>query len=286
MMGGVPVFTLGMTEQNDRCLLFDFFEQIKQWATSYTVHIRSLNAVQVHGLAAHPTIAASMGKPSQLMMLVTEKDMLIAMVASVISRHMWKHALDEHSLYASEHPQAEICEELAWQWSCIHETAFDAKYDLLLSQQEIYSSIKNAPDHKSWRSSCAERLTSRLISDLSGLLATNLSPQALSERDHTLSELYIKGYRIGFRLRMAPSSWSFKWPSPGQEFDASAMVNETRMLYGDLLRTMRVVMNEPHAHEVRFAVSPTVVKSDYAGGEEKKVVVHHAMVHTTRKGWI
>jgi hypothetical protein len=33
-MGGKPVYTLDMNPQEDQCLLFDFFSQIKAWATA------------------------------------------------------------------------------------------------------------------------------------------------------------------------------------------------------------------------------------------------------------
>ena len=285
MMGYKPVFTMGIDPQNDRGLLYDFFEHIKQWAATYTVHIRSLNAEQVHNLATHSTIAGSVGKPSQLMMLVTEKDMLIAMVMGVISRHMWTYGLDEHSIYASGHPQAEICEELAWKWTVIPFDDHQAKHDLLLAQQQIYTTIKNARDHKKWRVACAERLTTKLLSDLTGLLATNLSPAMLEERDHILSELTVKAIRIGFRLRMAATKWQFQWPSAGTEFNPGTMVNESRTLYGDVMRTMGQVMRDPRAHEVLFAVSPTVTKSNFSEGSEQRVVVHNALVHITRKGY-
>ncbi|KAF1844211.1 uncharacterized protein K460DRAFT_408511 [Cucurbitaria berberidis CBS 394.84] len=285
MMGNKPVFTVGMGPQNDRCLLFDFFEHIKQWAAAYTVHIKSLNAEQVHNLSAHLALAGSLGKPSQLMVLVTEQDMLIAMVASVVCRHMWTYALDEHSIYASGHPQADICEELAWKWTTIPLDNHEAKHDLLLAQQEIYTAIKNAPDHKTWRAACAERLTTKLLSDLNGLLATSLFPAALTDRNHTLSELYVKGYRIGFRLRMAATKWQFQWPSPGAEFNPGTMVNESRMLYGNVLRTMGEVMKDPRAHEVLFAVSPTVTRSEFSAGHEQRAVVHNALVHITHKGY-
>ncbi|KAH9870084.1 hypothetical protein J1614_007006 [Plenodomus biglobosus] len=284
MMGGKPVFTMGMKEQDDRCLFFDFFQQIKQWATNYTVHLRSLNAEQIHGLATHAAIAGPLGEPSKLAMLVTEKDMLNAMVASIICRHVVTYALDEHSLRASGHPQADACEELVYRWTLLGANDHAAKHDLLLSQQQIYTTIKEAPDHRAWRAATASRLAFALLSSLSGLLATNLAPSALTERNHILTELYVKGYRIGFRLRMSASRWSFQWPMAGAEFEPTAMVNENRTLYGDILRTMTAVMNEPQAHEVRFAVSPTVARSDFGSGEEKRVVAHHAMVHITRKG--
>lgn len=286
IMGGKPVYTVGMKEQDDRCLFFDYFEHIKKWAAMYTVHIRSLNAEQVHNLAAHPAIAEVLGKSSQLMMLVTEKDMLIAMVTSVVSNRLWTHALDEHSLYASGHPQAQVCEELVHQWTRIGAHDHQAKLDLLAFQEQIYTSIKSAPDHNTWRTSRAESLSTQLLSDLDGLLATNISLKSLTERNHVLSELYIKGYRIGFRLRMTASKWQFQWPSSGTEFDPDAMVNENRMLYGDVMRTMGAVMHEPQMHEVRFAMSPTTTRSDFSVGGETRVVVHHAMVHITRTGWI
>ncbi|KAF2849179.1 hypothetical protein T440DRAFT_490712 [Plenodomus tracheiphilus IPT5] len=286
MMGGKPVFTMGMKEQDDRCLFFDFFEQIKQWAATYTVHLRSLNAEQIHGLATHPAIAGPLGEPSKLTMLVTEKDMITAMVASIICRHVVTHALDEHSLRASGHPQADTYEALLYRWTLLPSNDDHAKHTFLLSQQQIYTAIKDAPNHRDWRAATASHLAFTALSSLSGLLATNLAPTALTERNHTLTELYVKGYRIGFRLRMSASWWSFQWPLSGVEFEPAAMVNENRLLYGDVLRTMTAVMQEPGAHEVRFAVSPTVARSVFGDGGEERVVAHHAMVHITRRGCV
>ncbi|KAI8932876.1 hypothetical protein NX059_010356 [Plenodomus lindquistii] len=286
MMGGKPVFTVGMKEQDDRCLFFDFFEQIKQWASNYTVDLRSLNAEQIHGLASHHLLAGPLGDPSNLTMLITEKDMLTTMVTSIISRHIVQHALDEHSLLLSNHPQAPACEQLAYHWSLLPATAHTSKHNLLLTQQHLYTTIKDDPNHRAWRAATSSHLAFTLLTSLSSLLATNLAPAAQKERNHTLTELYVKGYRIGFRLRMAPHRWSFAWPASGAEFNPFAMVNENRLLYGEILRTMTAVMQEPGVHEVRFAVSPTVARSGFAGGREERVLVHHAMVNITRKGCV
>ncbi|KAH9872427.1 hypothetical protein IAQ61_005262 [Plenodomus lingam] len=283
-MGGKPVFTMGMKEQDDRCLLFDFFQQIKHWATDYTVHLKSLDAEHIHGLANRPAIAGGLGESSKLSMLVTENDMLSAMIASIICRHIVTHAMDEHALHASGHPRSDTCEALAYRWSLLGANDYAAKQNLLLSQQQIYTKIKEDPNHRSWRAATASRLVFALISSLSGLLTTSLRPATLIERNHILTEIYIKGYRIGFRLRMAASRWSFQWPLSSAEFDPTAMVNESRLLYGDILRTMTAVMSDPRAHEVRFAVSPTVARSDFGKGGENRVVAHHAMVHITPKG--
>ena len=63
------------------------------------------------------------------------------------------------------------------------------------------------------------------------------------------------------------------------------MVNESRMLYGDVLRTVQVVMGQQEGHDVRFAVSPTIMRWEYeSGGGGKEGVVHNAMMHIARRG--
>jgi hypothetical protein len=44
MMGGKPIYTMGMNPQEDRCLLFDFFEQIR--SMGYRVHGSHLLAIR------------------------------------------------------------------------------------------------------------------------------------------------------------------------------------------------------------------------------------------------
>lgn len=285
MTNGVPVFTIGMNPQGDRSLINDFFDHIKNWATRYTVHIKSLRADRLGDLVAHPVIAANFGEPAQLLMLLTEKDILVAMIAGIISRNMHMYTMGEHFIHASGHSLSNVCEDLALRWTAseLDFNAQEAQHDLLQQQQRLYTAIKNSPDHKAWRSSRAEALTRKLITDLDGLLVTNLSPRALTERNHVLSELFVKGYRVGFRMHMAPTKWHFEWPTSGVEFNPALMVNESRNLYGDLLETMKEVMRNPRAHAVQFAVSPTIVKRDFSSGVESRVVVHNALVYINRK---
>jgi hypothetical protein len=174
-----------------------------------------------------------MGKPSNPAGLVTEKDILIALVSSIIARHMVTYAVDEPSLHASGHPHADITEELSRRLSLAD---VSVKQDLLLSQQGVYTAIQESPDYKPWRTATATKLTACLLRDLDGLLSMDLAAQAITERNHILSELYVKGYRIGFRLRMSGNSrYSFTWPVTGATFEPGKMVNERRCLYGDLL---------------------------------------------------
>jgi hypothetical protein len=285
LTNGAPIYTLGIDPQTDRGLLSDFFEQIKYWASLYTVHFRSLNAEQIHNLSTHSTIA-DLGQPSQLAVLVTERDMLIAMVSAVISHFIFSRTMDEHAMYLSGHADAELCEHLVDEWSRLRAEDHEQKDDLLAVQSRIYTNIKNDPDHNRWRMRCAEDFTKLLLYRLHGLLGTNLSPATVEERTHTLQELFVKGFRIGFRLHMAPVKWTFYWPCVGQEFHPGIMVNESRFLYGNVVATMREVMRQPRDHKVRFSVSPTVVRSDYSVGSERSELVHSALVQITRKGWL
>jgi hypothetical protein len=276
-----PIYTMGIDPQNDRGLLCNFFESIQTWAASYTIHLRSLTAKQIHTLAAHPAIPSCLGK--QPPSIVTEKDMLKSMVAAIISRCIVSTTIDEHALYLTSHPHAEVTEQLSREWSLLHDD--EKKGEALIRQRDVFTAIKNVPGHNVWRARCAQLFTSSLLLDLSGLLATNLPQRALNERSHVLQELFVKGYRIGFRLRMAAQRWDFGWTAAGEEFDGGSMVNESRMLYGDVLTTMQRLLGQPSEHVVRFGVSPVVVKREWGVGGMRREVVHSALVHVAKRGW-
>ena len=207
--------------------------------------------------------------------------MLIAMVSVIVSRFIAARTVEEHAMSLSGHQHAGLCEQLVRAWVSLRGDDHDAKNKPIRAQRNIYTGIKNASDHKAWRASCAQHFAAHLLSALDNLLSSHLSPAGLAERSHVLQELVVKGYRIGFRLHMGTAKWQFQWPVPGAVFDGASMVNESRMLYGDVLSTMREMLSSPGEHAVRFAVSPTVVKSDCSVRYEKREVVHSSLVHVT-----
>jgi hypothetical protein len=85
---------------------------------------------------------------------------------------------------------------------------------------------------------------------------------------------------------MSAVKWQFVWPVSGVEVDPRAFVNESRMLYGDVVTRMRRVLERPREHVAVFGGSPTCVRSEFSGGVEKREAVHSALVHATRKGWL
>jgi hypothetical protein len=64
---------------------------------------------------------------------------------------------------------------------------------------------------------------------------------------------------------MEAVKWDCVRPRPGTVFDPATMVNENRMLYGDVLWTVQCVMGQPGIYEVRFAMSPTITRAEYGG---------------------
>jgi hypothetical protein len=58
------------------------------------------------------------------------------------------------------------------------------------------------------------------------------------------------------------------------------------MSYGNVLSPVQVVMGQQEGHEVRFAISPTIIRWEYEEETRgKEGVVHNAMVHIMRMGW-
>jgi hypothetical protein len=102
-------------------------------------------------------------------------------------------------------------------------------------------------------------------------------------RNHVLEELYIKGYRIGFRMRQAAEKWVMNWPAPGSDFNPETMVNESRYLHGNLLKTLERVHQSPAAYIVRFSKSPTITKFDFSTGQERHEVIHKGLAFLIRK---
>jgi hypothetical protein len=105
----------------------------------------------------------------------------------------------------------------------------------------------------------------------------------VTDRDYSLQELFIKGYRIGFRMRMEAAKWRMAWPLAGDDYDHTSMVNESRLLHGDVMKTVEMTSRTPTNYAVRFAMSPTMAKTTFAGGVEQRETIHKGMVHLARK---
>jgi len=275
--------TVDTGPQDDRGLLFDFFLQIKTWAATYTVYAPLLSPMEAQSFIVRPIFTAVVGKPKQPMGLIMEKEGLVSLVAATVSRHLITHTMDEFALSRSRHPDSVNCEKSDFCWQLHTPSGIAAKQDVLLSQKEAYPTPKNAPGHRAWCVATALRHTNDLIPDLTDLLITNLSQKAIAERDRLLTELYMKGLRANFRLRMSATWSDFSWPVVGVDFDAQKMVTENRCLYGDVVSTMKAVMSNPTSHEVVFAVSPTITKQKYDRHLLETKVLYSAMVHIAKK---
>jgi hypothetical protein len=80
-------------------------------------------------------------------------------------------------------------------------------------------------------------------------------------------------------MRMEAAKWAMSWPAAGDEFEVNYMINESRFLHDDPIKTLHRITQAPANYAVRFAMSPTISKSVFASGVENKEIVHKGMVH-------
>lgn len=274
---GVPIFTFGIDPQNDRGLLHDFFEDVRRWATIHTQHL------DTRDIGNHPVykdLVDMMAKKSDMKHLLDDQEMRKDIVAGLISRHIVQHAIGEYFLFQSKHHAQNECNDLLFEFTTLAEEEYAAKHHVCEKQMALYTKLKAESGHKKWRTWKAEERCKDLLS----VLAFFLEPGVHPERDHVLGELYVKGYRIGFRLRMEAVKWQIMWPAAGTDLNLNMMVNQTRNLFGDPMKTLTKLQEDPKKFFVRFALTPTFIKSDFSSGVEEKTVVHSALVHVGRKG--
>lgn len=119
---------------------------------------------------------------------------------------------------------------------------------------------------------------------LEGMLNPHLPPRAIQYRSNVLQDLFVKGYRINFRLRMEAVWWDFGFQHPGETFSSESMVNASRGLYGDAVRTMGEVTRNEGGYGVVLAVGPVVGRREVKGGfGERGEVVLKGVVHLRRR---
>jgi len=274
---GVPIFTWGIDPQGDRGLIHDFFDDIRNWAA---MHSRPFAIDEVDNLASHPSLVDMMGGKSIIQDLLLDDEMRKDIVAAIVARHIVVHAVGEAFLTNSKHRAGQETRDIFTKFALLAENDYKAKHELCVRQGDLYKSLKIGPGHKKWRTGKAEELTVALLT----LLTPFLGAAEDANRDHVLSELYVKGYRIGFRLHMEEAKWQIIYPVAGMNLNLERMVNQTRTLLGDPMTTFNKLMQNPRSFFVRFAITPTFTRSDFSSGREVKTVVHSSMVHIGRMG--
>jgi hypothetical protein len=277
-LAGVPIFTIGIDPQDIRGLINDFIDEIKKWAFKWAFQ-GELSPEDLEALTSHDAILEFLRNASAIYPLIADQYLRCALVAAIVSRDIVYNGLSDHFLYNSQHPDAAESEAVISKYEKLGPTDKATKHKLLYEQKAIYTKIKGHPGHREWRTGTAKIFSEVLIDKLKGLIINN----EIADRDHALHELYIKGYRIGFRLRMEAMKWQMAWPSNGDEFNAERMVNESRTLCGDILTTVQTVTQNPQNYTVRFATSPTIRRFDFSSGTEHESIMHKALVHISKK---
>ncbi|KAJ4291911.1 hypothetical protein N0V90_009808 [Kalmusia sp. IMI 367209] len=276
---GVKVYTMGMEPQEDRGLLHDFFDDIHKWAVRYTIN---MDAQEVARCSSFKDLAIILGGKSDIKEMLGDKEMRQDLVAALVIRDIVNHTIGEAALFNSDHHLGtQACDIISeFEMHCGEDDM--AKHQLCLRQQALYKMVYEEPGHKKWRTTKADELTSMLLDALFPFLETGMDAVMVADCEHWLSELYVKGYRIGIRLRSAAVKWQVTWPVAGIPFIPARMINQTRTLIGDPMTTLTELMKNPTKYFVRFAMTPTVIKSDFSAGVEVKNIVHSSLVHVGR----
>ncbi|KAL1598875.1 hypothetical protein SLS60_008018 [Paraconiothyrium brasiliense] len=272
----VKVYTMGIEPQDDRGLLHDFFEDIRKWAIHHSI---DLDGREITRCSSTNDIADMMGGKSDIEHLLSDRELRQDIVSALIIRDIVFHAIGEGSMFNSEHHNGDECREIVSGFAMLPPEDYTAKHRLCLRQEAIYRHMYTEHHHHEWRTKKADERTKALLSTLSPFLHVGIDV----DREHSLSELYVKGYRIGFRLRSNAVKWQVIFPAAGMQYDLKHMVNRTLHLLGDPMTTWKELVQNPQKYCVRFAITPTMTKSGFATGKEVKEVVHSALVHVVRK---
>lgn len=270
------VYTMGMEPQNDRGLLHDFFEDIRKWAIRHTV---DLDGQQIARCSSYRPLVDMIGNKSDIQHLLADHEMLHDIVAALIIRDIVHYAIGEASLIHSDHRAAYQCRDLVTGFALLLEDDVATKHEFCLHQQAFYKELYEEHGHKEWRTKTADGRTDALLVSMFPFLAAKVNADA----QHWLGELYVKGYRIGIRLRSNAVKWQILFPVAGMQFDGKRMNNRSLKLAGDPMTTWKELANNPSKFFVRFAITPTITKSDFSTGFEVKEVVHSSLVHTGRQ---
>ncbi|KAK7188399.1 hypothetical protein PSPO01_05590 [Paraphaeosphaeria sporulosa] len=275
-MTDTKVYTVGIEPQDDRGLLHDFFEDIRKWAIHYTIDLA--DEVLSH-CSTMKDVVAIIGDKSDIHHLLADREMRQDVVSALIVRDIVFHAIGEGSMFNSKHRNGELCGEIVSSFAMLSHQDYRAKHQLCLRQAALYQEMYGEHNHHEWRTKQANERTKALLNTLSPFLHWGIN----TDGEHSLSELYVKGYRIGFRLRSHAIKWQVIFPVAGMQLDLKRMVNRTLNLAGDPMTTWTELTKNPERYFVRFAITPTMIKSDFSAGYEVKEVVHSSLVHVGRQ---
>jgi hypothetical protein len=274
-----------MEPQDDQGLLADFFDAITVWAERWTSLDRVLSPSELDDLTEADSVIKKLGHATDVRMLLGGEDCnRIFLTAALVSHDIVYNTLCDTFLFNADFPEVAEIRDIWDEFDMLGDGHEAQKHQLNLKQQALYSKIKNLPNHDVWRLNMAKSIADKLTTTLGPLIGVE-DPAVGNSRDrhHELLELCVKGFRIGFRMRMEAAKWRMVWPEAGTDFDIEWMVNQSRYLHGSISNTLARISQSPSSYTVRFAMSPLIVKADYCKGTEQVKVSHKAMVHLTKK---
>ncbi|KAF2740822.1 hypothetical protein EJ04DRAFT_597873 [Polyplosphaeria fusca] len=305
IMGG-PVYTIGIERQDDRPMLADYFDEILTWAANWTTQGEHLSQDEIYEMAEQSGVMDFLTDHNDRVAVLADNKQRVHAVAAIVGYNIAYYAMCDHFLYNSEHGDAYIAdklyddynklEKLYWRlarsgWDTLAQKdrvleqmarVLEQKAKVLEAQKAFYKDLCESGNIRDWRETVAENKCASLFKKLGSLI------KPAAKDDLRLLELYSKGYRIGFRLRMDDRKVKMTWPSPGSTFDARSMVNESRDKDG-AFQTAYKSLKYPSSFSIRFARSPLITATEIVWNYERRtvrdqlIVLHSSLVQTREK---
>jgi uncharacterized protein len=269
-----------------REMLAEFFKRIGKWAQDFADQHRILEPAELAALLDDSDVRLVLDGAGQASVLLADRNIRREVVAALVTRDIIKNTMSDSIMLDTRLDEVKQLETIITAIISLCSDEINAKQALLEKQTALVTTIKANIHHKQWRLNQAKLLKTSILDKLTPLVHTKYSPvhRNMPGRDWQLEDLYNTGYRIGFRMRMDTTQWVTTWPKAGADFSLKFMVNEAKMAYGSVMDTYGIIVRDPQAHCIRFALSPVVQKLRCQGGGERREVVHNAMVLVERKG--
>ncbi|KAH7128314.1 hypothetical protein B0J11DRAFT_504793 [Dendryphion nanum] len=263
----------GPDPQADRPLLIDFFSDIQTWAENWASPVYKCDGA---GVVTAQTLFSD---SASCMGVLDNKENRAQIIAGIVAYRITLYTLSEASLIHSCHSEANVSvKPLLDVLNSLGAGEVNKKESMLALQKELYTTIQTGERYYQWREAKSAELAEITVQKLEGLVISDTKQgQALKQ---TLTQLFLRGFRIGFRMRMEVADWRFEWICPGATFDLGKMVNTARRLHGDsITATVNRIQLAPTNYSVRWSLSPVITKTTISSGMQHLEMVHSAMVN-------
>lgn len=279
---------IGFLPQNMRGLLNDYYKDIRVWVAHWCYSGNGLSLMKLDELTKLPIVDEILGTShtmSERQAFFIDDKFRLAVVSAFLIKKITELTMAVDFIKTSDpkHEYIPMLDAIAQRWELTPMNEVASRLDILETEKKVYTDMKALRDHRLWRYDTASKHGWEVIDMIKPFLSLRGDELA---RFEGLRDLLVKGYRIGFRMRMSGEGHYVCWfPNGGIGFTNKSMVNAAQKVYGDIDVGFVQLRTQPDDFVVRFAEEPAVVKVVW--NQEKQMMEaefdHFASVHLMKK---